>query len=128
MSVALANEVRPAETPIYCSACFGQYPDKRHVDLDAACDRGFGEGPLPVSMDDLILCEDCLREAAEVIGMRPDDEVRAERDKYKRLFEEEQRLRVKAEGYANRMEEALIHRPGALKVSKPRGRPPREEQ
>lgn len=123
MTVQVANEIRPADTPIYCSACRGQDKTLTHIDFDAACDRGFGDGPLPVSMDDLILCENCVKNAGRLVGMEEASETSQERDKFKRLWHEEKALREQAVGYADRMEEALQHRPDKLKVSKPRGRP-----
>jgi hypothetical protein len=72
--------------PVRCSACFGQYPERRHVDFEAAWEGPtFKEGiagedgeilnAIPVSIDDLILCEDCLRAAAALIGLKDPDEV-----------------------------------------------------
>jgi hypothetical protein len=72
--------------PVRCSACFGQYTERRHVDFEAAWEGPtFKEGiagedgeilnAIPVSIDDLILCEDCLRAAAALIGLKDPDEV-----------------------------------------------------
>jgi hypothetical protein len=79
--------VKLTETPpVRCSACFGQYVERRHVDFEAAWEGPtFKEGvagedgevrnSILVSVDDLILCEDCLRAAAALIGLKDPDEV-----------------------------------------------------
>jgi len=69
MAATLANEVRAVGAPAYCSACFAQDTSKIHIDMDAACDRGYGDD-ITINMDDLVLCENCVREAAMLIGMR----------------------------------------------------------
>lgn len=62
--------------PAYCSSCYGQYVDKKHIDFEAAWD-----GPvvnpkeaIKVAIDDLVLCEGCVREAAKLLGMTDSDE------------------------------------------------------
>lgn len=83
--------------PSYCSSCFQQKPDTPHVDLDAAW-----EGPvLDVSgikhtIDDLVLCENCIREAAtylpEALDFRSQlDELQV---KYERVVEYSHRLQA----------------------------------
>ncbi len=60
----------------YCASCFGAYPERRHVDFDA-----FYEGPvidedsgLRQTVDDLIICEECLRGAAKLLGFTHEQE------------------------------------------------------
>lgn len=127
MTVTMANEIRPTNMPIYCSACFGQNPEAQHVDMDAACDRGYGDRDdgNKVSMDDLILCEDCIRSAGVLVGMTDTREFQEHTNSLERRLEEEKKRADKATEYADRMEDALKHRPEELKVSRPRGRPPR---
>lgn len=54
--------------PVCCSSCFQQQPEKLHVDMEAAW-----EGPLldvdgrRFSIDDLWLCEDCIRAAVALL-------------------------------------------------------------
>jgi hypothetical protein len=119
MTVRNANQIRPTHLPIYCSACLGQYPNRRHVDFDAECDRGYAEtivqgksqgepiSQLPIQMDDLILCEDCLRNGAEVIGMIDGKSLEAELEALKRKNELLEKRAEKAENYADRLEEGL---------------------
>ena len=111
MTTRIANEIRAAETPIYCAGCMNQQPELQHVDFDAACDRGYGEGPLPVTMDDLILCENCVREGARLIGMEDTSLTAAHvRNLEAKADTLEKRLK-QAERYADAMEMALDERP-----------------
>jgi len=129
MTVKLANDIRPAEMPIYCSACGCQDREKRHVDFDAACDRGYGvDQAVPISMDDLIICETCLRSAAGLVGMIDDAEPLEKIAVLERRLAEEKKRADKAAAYAERMEQALAARPAPVKVSRPRGRPPKANQ
>lgn len=56
--------------PVCCSVCFQQKPDDIHIDMDAAY-----EGPIldsegtRFSIDDIIICERCIRAA---VGMLPE--------------------------------------------------------
>ena len=124
MAATLTNEIRETNTPTHCSACFQQDSKLRHVDLDAACDRGYGDDHgVKIAMEDLILCENCLKGAARLVGMVDDGE---EADRIvsleTRLAEETARCE-QAVNYANRMETALAARPEPIQVSRPRGRP-----
>lgn len=126
MASTLTNLIRETGTPTHCSACFQQDSKLRHIDFDAACDRGYGDQHgVQIAMEDLILCENCLRDGAKLVGME-DAEVLAERiaSLEGRLAEETARC-DQMTGYANRMEEALAARPEPITVSRPRGRPPR---
>jgi hypothetical protein len=126
MAPTLTNEIRETNTPTHCSACFQQDGKLLHVDFDAACDRGYGDAHgVQIAMEDLILCENCLRDGAKLAGM-VDGEVQAERiaSLEGRLAEEAARCE-QAVNYANRMEAALASRPTPIQVSRPRGRPRR---
>lgn len=56
----------------YCSACFQAKPGTPHVDFEAAWDGPVeveGEGkPITHAIDELVICEDCLAQAAETLG------------------------------------------------------------
>lgn len=129
MSITLANVIRPTGTPIYCSACRSQHSEKRYVDFDAECDRGYGDAAngKPIQMDDLILCDDCIRTAGRFVGMA-DAEAQVER-----IASLEERLAAETArcdqmtAYANRMEDALAARPEPISVNRPRGRPRRAD-
>lgn len=72
--------------PTHCSSCFGQNIERQHVDFDAAWDGpvfrdgvatgGSGEesNVIPVAIDDLIICDECLRQAAGLLGLVDPDE------------------------------------------------------
>lgn len=73
-----AAKIRLTEIPPHaCSSCFGQYTDRRHVDfnafydgpvMDAAENVAGGKG---VSIDDLVLCEECVLAASKLLGCEP---------------------------------------------------------
>lgn len=79
--------------PAYCSSCFNQDPQALHVDLEAYWDgpvpQAKGEGYDAVAIDDLVLCEACVREAA---GLLPEyvpalAELEVLKEDYRNLFE-----------------------------------------
>lgn len=129
MSVQIANDIRPAELPMYCSACGCQDREKQHVDFDAGCDRGYGgEGAVKVAMEDLILCESCLRAGAALVGMVDDQEPGRRITQLEQQLADEKLRADKAVAYADRMEAAIEARPEPLKVQRPRGRPRKPKQ
>lgn len=66
--------------PSYCAACFGQYPDRLHIDFEASWDGPVVEvaNGLKVTIDDLIICENCLKGAASLFKLVDADELRSE--------------------------------------------------
>lgn len=56
----------------HCASCYGQYEKRKLVDFDAAYD-----GPVldddahRVTIDDLVVCEECLGSAARLLGWTP---------------------------------------------------------
>jgi hypothetical protein len=97
--------------PGHCAACFrGAQEDIRFVDFDAAVDRGGFQDPdslaLMDSIDDLHLCEACVRSGAEALGLKP--------ELHTRQLKEIRRLELEAEhwhAYAKRLERTLEDRP-----------------
>lgn len=74
----LATRVKLSDPkPARCAACFaGADADTRFVNYDALIDRGTfvspdGAGAVLDSIDDLHLCEACVRAGAEVLDVRP---------------------------------------------------------
>lgn len=58
--------------PAHCTGCFQAKPHMRHVDFGAFYDGPVMQaaiGTLPHVIDDLILCEDCLRDAGRLVGL-----------------------------------------------------------
>lgn len=105
--------------PAVCAGCFNSKNGKRFVDLGAAYD-----GPTFVdaaggrqSVDDNIVCEDCIREAARALDLAEhpvrETELRAERA---------ERDVADWRRYAEGLEQLLAHRPEPKK--RPPGRPP----
>lgn len=101
-----------------CAACFGAKTDVPHVDFEAAY-----EGPTlthpdgtPQTIDDLIICEPCIREAAQALALTVDPigPVQRERDAAQA---EAKAWREYAEG----LEEAHAERP--IPIRRGRGRP-----
>lgn len=127
MTVRIANEIRPASLPIYCSACRAQNPGNRHIDFDAAVDRGYGDGDNPISMDDLILCEECVRTAARQLDMVDRSELAQVESLERRLRNEVYRA-DQAEKYAESLELAFENRPQQIAAPRKRGRPARNEE
>lgn len=119
--------IKPSGLPQYCSSCMNQNPNVRHIDFEAACDRGWygGDPALRVTMDDLVICEDCLKAAATLLEWMPTKEAIDRITNLEHRVGEEAKRADKAEAYAERMEDAFKHRPNQLKVSPPRkrGRP-----
>ena len=105
--------------PPVCLACGGAKPHVRHVDFQAAYDGPtFREEGAVVTVDDLMICEDCVREAAELLAVDPQPmrELELERD----------RALSAADGwreYALSLEETYGRRPEPLRRGP--GRPPR---
>lgn len=117
MTVRQANEIRETGLPVYCSGCMNQQPELRHVDFDAACDRGYGpDHDTKIAMDDLVLCENCVREGAAVLGIEDSVKVEAERDDYARKYDAERLARQKAERYADTLEDAIGNRPAPISI------------
>lgn len=100
-----ATQIHLAETPpVACASCYGQYPDLRHVDFGAAFDGPvlnqtdvLVSGMTNVQIDDLIICEECLRAAAALIGL-------AEHDQMRELLDD---MRARNDELAERLEGAL---------------------
>jgi hypothetical protein len=125
-----AAKIREAHTPpVACSSCGGQYPDRRHVDFGSAGDYGMVAsqnvaGGKMVSVDDLIVCDECLTAAAAVLGLADvtEAETRVERLN-ERLTDTGQRL-----GKALEAIEKLKAAVSAVEqVKRPPGRPRKEQ-
>jgi hypothetical protein len=103
----LASDIREAQKPIFCSACFNSQ-DVRHIDFDAASDRGYGKTEaIEVAMDDLILCENCVKNGAELLGMTDDAALKARVTQLERVNDLLEKRVVKSERYASTMEDLL---------------------
>lgn len=112
------------ETSRHCASCYAQYTDKTYVDLDAAYDGPVIEGgvvgpdgdvvnKIPVSIDDLVLCEDCLREAGSFIGLTDTDADKIAELQQIRQQQAEEILGLKQ--YVKKLEDAVASKPEAPK-------------
>lgn len=61
------------QKPAYCASCFQQEP-VRYVDFEAAYDGPVIPGAVNIPIDDLIICENCLGEAFELLDPQSKDE------------------------------------------------------
>lgn len=76
--------------PPLCSGCYAQKPNAVHVDFEAAWDgpnfkdgvmgeNGEVSNGIPVSIDDLVLCADCLKAAHALLPADEDEQAEVER-------------------------------------------------
>ena len=116
MTVRLINEISETTRITFCSAC-GNQQSVRHVDFDAACDRGYGKSEtVQVALDDLILCEGCIRRGAEILGIEDSTVLKAEKEQLEAKLDTQRKALVQAQKYADTMEDALQHRPDPVKI------------
>lgn len=113
--------------PKLCSSCFQQKLDEPHVDFDSAWDGPrFQNGvagedgevvtTLPVSIDDLIICESCLRAALKLLPGDDRDDV------IERLREQVRTLEADAEKrgeYVEKLEAAIAAKPEEARSALP---------
>lgn len=110
-----AKKIQENPTISFCSACFNQEPSKRHVDFGASYDgpvmsTGSEENPIRVSIDELVLCEDCLSSGAEILGLvNADEQVTANEELAQRVEELSERL-AGAVAYISKLEETASTR------------------
>lgn len=90
--------------PPRCSGCFAAQPQKTHIDFGASWDgptlppekvRVIGQdggselvaavGVVGHTIDDLVLCEDCVRHAAKLVGLTDAKRVKAELDQQREV-------------------------------------------
>lgn len=87
-----AAKIHIAERPpVYCSSCHQQKPDERHVDFGAYYDGPVmqlaGGGQDAVAIDDLVICETCMKAAANAIGYVNAPALQTEINRVKRIQE-----------------------------------------
>lgn len=125
MSITIAERAaRLAPMPMFCAACGSQDPKTRYVDFDAAWDGPVvnPEDGIKMQIDDLVVCENCLKEASRLVGLVDPDQVsetltRAQQD----LIAKEHEIRD-LQGYVSRLEAAVAAKPGARKPSPPKAK------
>lgn len=84
--------------PPYCSSCFQAKPSKIHIDFESYWDGPIIQGKsFKQPIDDLIICEDCLKAAGEVIGLSEHKKLLAERIALTKEVEQLRKYRIDAE-------------------------------
>lgn len=113
--------------PRACAACYGQYPNRVHVDFRSAIEGGLidPDNPRGGHVDWVIVCENCIRNAFELLP-----EQASQRDALARRAEDLRVRAEEAENYASSLEDALSRRPAresapAPKPTRPPGAPRR---
>ena len=113
----LVSRVRISDPrPALCSACFqGAGEGTRFVDMDAAADRGtvMHGDHIVGTVDDIHLCEACVRAAAEAIGFKP--------ELHRRQVQRIRQLELQVEhwrSYARRVEDVIKDRPIEVKTGR----------
>ena len=113
--------VRLLETPpVYCSACWCAYPDKRHVDYASDNDQGYGGNTSieAVPYDNLQLCEDCMKAGAALVGMVDASEREQELSNLRIDNDRLKREATSAQNYADRIEDAVVnHRAKPIEIN-----------
>lgn len=56
--------------PPHCASCYGVTEGSRYIDFEAYYDGPVIPGAIPKPVDDLILCESCLKEAFDLLDLR----------------------------------------------------------
>jgi hypothetical protein len=99
-----AGRIREAPVaPVHCASCYNQQPQMVHVDFMAAYDGPVIPGSPPVSIDDLVVCEICVKAAGRVLGMKEADEP-SEVEKLKEQLKETRAKLRGAEDYIGKLE------------------------
>lgn len=129
MKVTGADSGTPA--PVACAGCGGQYVDRRHVDFEAAWDgpvlnalEVVTEGITVSQVDDLVVCETCLRDAFRLLEFNAlSDDERMD------LTVENARLRAQNAGqarYIEQLERTVAAKPPERRA--PSTRAPRKQK
>lgn len=108
--------------PAACSGCFLAKPELVHVDFEVAWDGPtFPDGVMTgdgvivnvvaAQIDDLVLCEECLRAAAAHVGLSDPDEAKADLEQIRTVNQTLAEKNLGLAEYVKRLEQALAVRP-----------------
>jgi len=101
--------VKLASCPPYCSSCFQQKPAVEHIDFESYWDGPIIQGAgFKQPIDDLILCEDCLRAAGELIGLSEHKKLLHERNELKQEVQQLRKYREDNEARTEAFKELLV--------------------
>lgn len=106
-------KIRLTDTPpVACSSCYSQAPEALHVDFNSAWDGPVLNqaqvaelGVANVQIDDLVLCETCVRAAAALLP---------ENDQWREMAANAERIVEESRGkdaYIRKLEQALAAKP-----------------
>lgn len=103
----MAQPILAGRTPVACAACYGQYPDRLHVDFRAALEGAQVQGgPRAPHVDWVVICESCLRSG---VALLPEDAT--QREQAERTIAALTERAEAAENYAASLEDTLSRRP-----------------
>lgn len=100
--------------PTHCSCCYGTNIESPHVDFEVTY-----EGPVflekldadPVLIDEIIMCESCMEEAAGLLGFVKAEETLAKMDDMAVELARLEGALVESRTYASSLESALQSKP-----------------
>jgi hypothetical protein len=104
----MAQPTLAHRTPVACSACYAQYPDRKHIDYRSMMNglQPPGAGPRDPHVDWVTICENCLRSGLALLPEEAGPREKLEQ----RVADLEEQLR-ETQAYADRVEDALSARP-----------------
>jgi hypothetical protein len=111
--------------PPWCASCYQQNLEQRHVDFDAAYDGPVLEGvdaAVKPQIDDLVVCESCLAEAARLLGWETVDTSR-ERERDRLTIQRVEAEKTAIVEYARKLEETISKGRESGRVPQAKGRP-----
>lgn len=118
----MAEPKLASRTPVACAGCYGQYPERAHVDFRSAIEGRQVDPTNPRSphVDWVVLCENCIS-----AGFRLLPEQRDRTDQLQRRIAQLEERCEQVENFASTLEDALARRPDADAPREPRESRPR---
>jgi hypothetical protein len=113
-----------ADSITYCSSCHGQYLERKHVDFEAYYDGPVidTEGDIKVSIDNLIICSECLKNAGALVGLFPAEDLKEENKELGEAIEAHEQHTEQLEALISDMENTLS-KFTSEKIQRPARRP-----
>jgi hypothetical protein len=115
--------VHETDTPAFCSACFNQQPDKRHIDFDAAWDGPVidAQNGMKQTIDDLVICQVCIESAARILGWVPasEDDTSAKLLRLEGELREARKVRAEQADRLERIRASIVEVDPATLTAKP---------
>jgi hypothetical protein len=107
-----SQKIRLTGTPVACASCYGQYTDRRHVDFGSSTDGAVLAGPSNIaggkgqSIDEVIICDECLTAAAALIGLEDSAPLHAEVDELQKTVDDLAERLARTTAYVETLEQA----------------------